>query len=462
MDESSSYADSEALINFIEITGADFETAQRYIEFAQGDAEAAVTLYLESGSSLDTHQSTINTTPISNAPQRMAHTNAEPAVYVGSESTHHNPDPIPARRSILIGDDTEDGNVVDTSYQVRGRAYRSYPNYSTDETSREPFRNIGQETIRETTNANTSDSRQDRLAILFQPPLDIMFQGSFDEARNLARKTGKWLMVAIHDPSEFACQAMNRDLWRNPTVKDLVRENFVFVQFGSQSSEGKMHINFYPIENYPYIGIIDPLTGERIKLWRVQIDPSAFMVEVVEFMDRYQTHLSNEPTSSAAISGLNSASNPTTKQSSKIIDLTEEEQLNLAISASLGEAKTGNRDMANTTSNLNVMPLPSKDDPKYALAVFKQIDAVPYVEPTGSPDTITRIQFRLPNGQKSVYRFLKSDLVRRLFESIKAAHPEITQSFELLHFRDTLLRKMDQTIEQAGLVNVALVVDLFE
>jgi hypothetical protein len=29
----------------------------------------------------------------------------------------------------------------------------------------------------------------------------------------------------------------------------------------ADSSEGKRHSAFYPIENYPYIAIIDPITG---------------------------------------------------------------------------------------------------------------------------------------------------------------------------------------------------------
>ncbi|KAH6581758.1 hypothetical protein BASA60_002251 [Batrachochytrium salamandrivorans] len=418
--------DNEVIMNFVEITGSDLETAPSLLG---GDPEAAITLYLESGGSAGSQQETEIPVFSSEDTHHTVHTETEPPVGSRSESSIHPvPSPIPARRSILVGSGYgaagEDGD--DAGYHVRGRAYRPYPASSSHETPREPFRNIGQETIGETAGSHSSETRQDRLAQLFQPPLDIMFQGSFDEARELARSSSKWLMVTIHDPSEFSCQAMNRDLWRNSTVKDLVRENFVFVQFGSQSSEGKMHISFYPIENYPYIGIIDPLTGERIKLWRIQIDPSAFLVEVVEFMDRYQSHLTEGvPQATSAVTEIKAD-----PKYNSMENLSEEEQYNLAIAASLSSDDTTTKDTKSSSETPSQLLLPSKDDPRYGAMVFGMIATVPYEEPTGPPDTITRIQFRFPDGQKCVYRFHKSDSVRRIFESIKASHPDIKSPFE--------------------------------
>jgi hypothetical protein len=38
----------------------------------------------------------------------------------------------------------------------------------------------------------------------------------------------------------------------------------------ADSSEGKRHTTFYPIDNYPYIGIIDPLTGLFLSIWTMR------------------------------------------------------------------------------------------------------------------------------------------------------------------------------------------------
>jgi hypothetical protein len=44
-------------------------------------------------------------------------------------------------------------------------------------------------------------------------------------------------------------------------VKTLIKDSFVFLYLEADSSEGKRHSAFYPIDNYPYIAIIDPITG---------------------------------------------------------------------------------------------------------------------------------------------------------------------------------------------------------
>lgn len=69
-----------------------------------------------------------------------------------------------------------------------------------------------------------------RLADLFRPPFDIMYHGNFEEARDTAKEKNKWLMINVQNPTEFACQVMNRDLWSDSFVKDIVKESFIFLQ----------------------------------------------------------------------------------------------------------------------------------------------------------------------------------------------------------------------------------------
>lgn len=37
-------------------------------------------------------------------------------------------------------------------------------------------------------------------------------------------------MVNIQEAGVFACQVLNRDLWSDKSVKEIVKENFVFLQ----------------------------------------------------------------------------------------------------------------------------------------------------------------------------------------------------------------------------------------
>ena len=34
----------------------------------------------------------------------------------------------------------------------------------------------------------------------------------------------------MQNQTEFNCQSLNRDVWRDETVKEIVKENFIFVQ----------------------------------------------------------------------------------------------------------------------------------------------------------------------------------------------------------------------------------------
>lgn len=51
-----------------------------------------------------------------------------------------------------------------------------------------------------------------------------------NKAREYASHHNKWLMVNIQNVQEFACQVLNRDLWSNQAVKEIVSAHFVFWQ----------------------------------------------------------------------------------------------------------------------------------------------------------------------------------------------------------------------------------------
>ena len=91
-------------------------------------------------------------------------------------------------------------------------------------------------------------------------------------------------MVNIQNVQEFSCQVLNRDVWSNPAVKEIITEHFVFWQvwvklsylfnapttFGltsfflkvyHDSSEGQRYMQFYNVIEFPYIAVLDPRTG---------------------------------------------------------------------------------------------------------------------------------------------------------------------------------------------------------
>ena len=120
-----------------------------------------------------------------------------------------------------------------------------------------------------------------RLEDLFRPPIDLLFKGSFHAVRSIlvsdsncnvilmqcntvfnvssydcmiqckyflwysvlyccvvdpwqARDSGtaqnRWLLVNVQNVQEFACQVLNRDVWSNASVREMVKQSFVLWQ----------------------------------------------------------------------------------------------------------------------------------------------------------------------------------------------------------------------------------------
>ena len=69
------------------------------------------------------------------------------------------------------------------------------------------------------------------LSTMFAPPTHLMHRaGGFLGARNFAKDARRWLLVNIQSDADFACHALNRDIWGDELVESLVREGFILWQ----------------------------------------------------------------------------------------------------------------------------------------------------------------------------------------------------------------------------------------
>ena len=69
------------------------------------------------------------------------------------------------------------------------------------------------------------------LADMFAAPKHLMYtEGGFEGARTMAKDSKRWLLVNLQRDSEFSCHALNRDVWRDELVENLIREGFIFWQ----------------------------------------------------------------------------------------------------------------------------------------------------------------------------------------------------------------------------------------
>jgi hypothetical protein len=83
-------------------------------------------------------------------------------------------------------------------------------------------------------NEDSNDKKKNgvpNLSNMFSPPRHLMYkEGGFEGARTMAKDSKRWLLVNLQRDSEFACHALNRDVWRDELVENLIREGFIFWQ----------------------------------------------------------------------------------------------------------------------------------------------------------------------------------------------------------------------------------------
>lgn len=143
----------------------------------------------------------------------------------------------------------------------------------------------------------TKPSGPSRLSELFRPPVDITFCGSFQAARDYAKEQNKWLIVNVQDMSDFNCQVLNRDIWSSEKLRAVIKKYFIFWQVAIDNTDGHRFQVFYGIQVFPYIGVIDPRTGEERLSYK-----TGFKLTHDEFMNKLKDYLNENTAHPNAVS----------------------------------------------------------------------------------------------------------------------------------------------------------------
>lgn len=424
---------------FCNVTNANRLAAANYLELASGDVEQAVTLYLEMGG--QDLSEVVNTRTATNLQQSTSATSADAerrslidsdAELARALAQQDNPTiraPIAPKREILVGGDQNDHVGLDGGMIRRGvpRSNRSRDsNFQT-----------------QTFAGNALPHRMGpfeatSLVDLFSPPFDIINKENFEGTRKRAKIENKWVMVDIQNIKEFSCQVLNRDLWNNNAVKEVIRADFLFLQFNSESPEGRQYINYYPIDSFPHIAIIDPRTGERVKVLNAnKLSLNEFILHITDFLERYS--LNDHQKKLTPPTPIKGATKP-------VIAMSEEEQIEAVINRSLEEERS-----ASESDEIEDTEEEEDSTPEEPSSIFDSIQPVEREEAQGP--TTAMIKFRLADGQTVIRRFEKMDPVRYLFEFIKTVPNLKDQEFELVCHRNNLINQINQTVEDAGLSN---------
>ncbi|KAF7552390.1 hypothetical protein G7Z17_g4338 [Cylindrodendrum hubeiense] len=321
---------------------------------------------------------------------------------------------------------------------------------------------------------NGAGAHARRLEDLFRPPYDIMARMTWDEARTLGKEDKKWIIVNLQDMNDFNCQALNRDVWKDKNIRELVSENFIFLQYDKDFPDAEEYITFYfpnqtheNPDNYPHVSIIDPRTGEQVKVWSGRPFPAAadFHAELAEFLDRY----------SLAANSKNPVATSTARKP-QVVDverMTEDEMLEMALKNSL--ESSANRGSTSTPNVHDPDALTKSEEPTEEAegkgkepeqSPFALISGTsPHAEPDNNPATTTRIQFRHPNG-RVIRRFVLEDPVRRIYEWLKAEPLEGKDGIEFelkkMPQGQDLMESLDATIADTGLKQGTVMIEFIE
>lgn len=107
-------------------------------------------------------------------------------------------------------------------------------------------------------------SKEATLQTLYAPPNEIILRENFLMAREIAKTQRRWLLVNINDNENFASHVLNRDVWKDDGVQNLIQIGYIFWQQVVNDQEGQTFAERYKVTQYPFVAIIDPRTGSLL------------------------------------------------------------------------------------------------------------------------------------------------------------------------------------------------------
>jgi len=251
-----------------------------------------------------------------------------------------------------------------------------------------------------------------RLSDMFAAPTHLMHKaGGFQGARTVAKDSKRWLLVNIQRDSEFSSHALNRDVWRDELVENLIREGFIFWQTMDVTPEGRTYVERYQVQDYPHIGIIDPRTGRlmwRKEGWTQQnpVTAESFAEMAMDFCSRNSFDRPPQAPRPAAASSARPTKRP-------MRDMTEQEQIEAAMKASIEDITP--TDM--TDDDVVEVVEDNSEESKPAAAPTKTLlnDELVAMALGDEPADGARLQLRMPDGKRVVRKFAPTDSVKNIY-----------------------------------------------
>ena len=170
-------ANDEKIEQLVSIIGVEREIAGNLLEACGGNLEMAVDMHMEDGGGGGGGGGAV-VPPV------------EAGASAGDDEVRA---PIPQKQEVMVGPGFEgymmNNRVNKTLQQRRVRSvFDGFRDFQAETRNMEDRMDQG---------LPVSVSKRKTLEELFKPPLDLMYQGDWQSARDHAAKTGRWLMVNI-------------------------------------------------------------------------------------------------------------------------------------------------------------------------------------------------------------------------------------------------------------------------
>ncbi|KAA8532368.1 hypothetical protein F0562_032377 [Nyssa sinensis] len=221
-------------------------------------------------------------------------------------------------------------------------------------------------------------------------------------------------------------------------------------QVYDETEEGRKVCTYYKLDSFPVILVIDPVTGQKMRLWRGMIQPESLLEDLLPFMDGSP----NDHHFSLSHKRPRESSQTTPHKIQVAVDETNEddEEMLLALAASMESMKDTSgvilkdKDVSNTdkeeetcsTKKPTYPPLPG--------------------EPKGDKNLLCRVGVRLPDGRRLQRNFFRTDPIQLLWSFCYSQLEEAkTRPFRLTQAIPQASQFLDYdsklTFEESGLAN---------
>jgi hypothetical protein len=279
-----------------------------------------------------------------------------------------------------------------------------------------------------------------------------MLQGSFEQAKITSSSQDKWLLVNLQSTTEFSSHMLNRDTWANEAVSQTIKANFIFWQVYDDTTEGRKVCTYYKLESIPVVLVIDPTTGQKMRMWCGMVEPETLLEDLVPFMDggpreHFASLSKKRPRGSFSLA-------PHSKPKDVAKD-EEEEELQRALAASLED-----NDMKESSDDKSPTMMPEEVAVEAVTApVLPTFPPLPEEPKGGDRSVQCRVGIRLPNGRRLQRNFLKTDTIQLLWsfcysqleEEERKKPLKLTQAIP--GESKTLEYDSNLTLEQSGVAN---------